>query len=59
MKIQEFTEKEVVWDMTRVTYKVTLKLSQSFKDKRCEGLLQGCKTETLQKRKKEKQTKVN
>ena len=27
-----------MWDMTRVTYIVTLKLSQSFKDKRCEGL---------------------
>ena len=38
-----------MWDMTRVTYKVTLKLSQPFKDKGCEGLLQGCKTETLQK----------
>ena len=27
-----------MWDMTRVTYIVILKLSQSFKDKRREGL---------------------
>ena len=39
MRIQEFTEKKeyyVAYDW--VTYVVTLKLSQSFKDKRCEGL---------------------
>ena len=27
-----------MWDMTRVTFIVTLKLSQFFKDKRCEWL---------------------
>ena len=27
-----------MWDMTTVTYIVTLKLLQSFKDKRCERL---------------------
>ena len=39
MKIQEFTKKEGYYvDMIRVTYLVTLKLSQPFKDKRCVGL---------------------
>ena len=38
-----------MWDKTRVLYVVTLKLSQFFKDKRCDGLLKGCETEILQK----------
>ena len=32
-------KRNIMWDMTRATYIVTLKLSQSFKDKRCEGLI--------------------
>ena len=31
-------KRNIMWDMARVTYVVTLKLSQSFKDKRCEEL---------------------
>ena len=31
-------KRNIMWNMARVTYVVTLKLSQSFKDKRCEGL---------------------
>ena len=43
MKIQEFTEKEVMWDMTRVTYKVTLKLSHFSRIKDVKGCYKAVK----------------
>ena len=39
----------IMLDMTRVTYKVTLRLSQSFKDKRLGEFIKDWQTETLEK----------
>ena len=39
-----YGQRYIKWDMTKVTYIVTWKLSHSLKDKRCDGLLKGCET---------------